>query len=280
MAAAKTYFNGVGDVNINKDVIAKSPDMHIQFYEFIGTGQLTSVTAGLNVLTFTGAAFTVDTFISTLAKNLVVRDDNNLAAQVKIDDNDATTVTFDQANLLLDSDGSTVASLTLNDNYDVYILTPSNDFTVGPFFGLTEGIELNLTDELMQFMYSIPQKKLFQDLKGRVGEIVGGTVNGITNEDVLSTLLGSDQFGSQTGQFSQGVGSDPDLDKFFRTTLLGEDRTSRQYQIIARKTQISVQGALLGSAESGHTLSSFKFDILAGSFYPDASDMLQIIRAD
>jgi len=278
--AAKTYYTGIGDVNVNKDVIAKSPDMHIQFYEFIGTATLTATTVNAHVLTVVGSTtFTVDDLISTSAKNLVLVDDNDVVAQCKIDDNDATTVTFDEATLLLDSDGSTTASLTISTVYDVYFLTPSNQFTVGPFFGLTEGLELNVTDELMQYNYSIPQKRLFQDLKARVGELVGGSVD-IMNEDVFDTIMGSSNYGSQTSQWSKGVGSDPDLDRFYRITLLGEDRTSRQYQIILRKCQISVQGSLLGSAESGHKMAGFKFDVLSDGFYPDTDDMIQVIRAD
>ena len=150
---------------------------------------------------------------------------------------------------------------------------------MGPFFGLTEGVELSLTDELMQYKFSVPVKMLFQDLKERVGELNGGTIS-IMNEDVISTILGSDQFGSQTSQWSQGIGSNPDMNRNYRVTLLGVDRVNRQYQIILRKTQISVQGSLLGSSEAGYKMAGFKFNILSDGFYTDTSDMVQIIRAN
>lgn len=276
---ANEYFTSKSDVNINKDNVAASPDVHIQFYEYEGKATLSATTVGAHVLTIAGAAFTVSEFVSTMAKNLVLVDDNGLASQVLIDANDATTITFDEADLLNDDDGVTAAALTISTEYDIYILSPSNEFTVGPFFGLTEGVELVLTDELMQYKYNIPVKMLFQDLKERVGELNGGTIS-IMNEDVISTVLGSTQYGSQTGQWSQGVGSNADLNRNYRVTLLGLDRVKRPYQMILRKTQISVTGSLLGSSEAGYKMSSFKFNILSDTFYPDTADMVQMIRSN
>lgn len=276
---AKTYFVSKSDVNINKDNVAANPDVHIQFYEFEGKATLTATTSNANVLTMAGEAFTVSEFVSTMAKNLVLVDDNGNVSQTVIDANTATTITFDEATLLNDDDGVTVAALTISTIYDIYILTPSDEFTVGPFFGLTEGVELTLTDEMMKYKFNIPVKMLFQDLKERTGELNGGTIS-IMNEDVISTILGATQFGSQTGQWALGVGSNPDTNRNYRMTLLGDDRVGRQYQIIMRKTQISIQGTLLGSSEAGYKMAGFKFDLLSDQFYPDGADMVQFIRAN
>lgn len=276
--AIANYYSSLSDVNLAKDAVAKNSDLYIQKYEYIGTAVLDTSVTGANVLTMTGVSFVVDELISTMAKNLVVLDDNGIPAQVEIDDNDATTVTFDEANLLIDSDGVTAATLTDTSTYNIYVLTPSPDSVFGPFFGYTEGLELNISDELMQFKYNMPKKLKFQDLSERTAELVGGNVD-ISNEDVLTTIFGAEQYGDQTTGFKIGIGSDPDLNIYYRLTKLTEDREGRQIAMIMRKCQVSVTGSLDGSAESGHKMSNFKFDLTSDGFYPDNVDMIQINRA-
>ena len=273
------YYTGLSDVNLAKDVIAKQPDLYIQNFEVIDTAVLDDTVAGANVLTFTGYTFTVDGYVSTSANNLLLVDDDGEVCTCLIDDNDATTITFDEATLLKENDGTTAASLTNGATYNVAILTPSDTSEYGRFIGYTEGMELALTEEYMQFFYNIPRKKKFQDLMSRNGTVSGGTVN-FDNEDVFSAVFNSDTYGSQTGQWSHGIGSDPDTNKYYRFTFVGPDRSGRDVIIRIRKLQLSLNGNLFSKAESGHFMLPFTGDVLSDEFYPDIADMMQVIRKD
>lgn len=278
--AVKTYFSGLADINLAKDVIAKKPELFIQKYEYIGSGVYANTTTGTSTLTpATSPAWTIDELISSVALNLLIVDDNGKACQGKVSDNTATAITFDESAMLLEEDGVTAGTFTAGRTYNFYVLSPSADNTYGPFFGYTEGEELNLTEEYMQFKYGMPRKKKFQDLAERNGQIIGGTVN-FDNEDILATVLNADAYGKQTGQFSYGIGSDPNTNNYYRLTFVGEDREGRVVCVIVRKTQIGMNGNMFQKSEAGYFMLSFTADILADGFYPDDVDMIQVIRVD
>lgn len=276
------YFTGLNDVDLVNDALAKKPDLSIQKYEFIGSGVYAIETGGTSTLTpATSPSWNVNDYSSTVAQNLIIVDENNVVAEGKVTSNDATSVTFDETAMLLASDGTTAASFTVGNTYSFYILTPSSiaGNTYGPFFGFVEGAEMTLSEEYMQYKYSIPRKKIFQDLLERSGEISGGNIN-FDNEDVLATVFNADQYGSQTNQFSYGIGSDPDTNKFYRLTFTVQDRNNRALTIIVRKVQIALNGNAFSTAESGHMMLPFLASISSDTFYPDDADMIQIIRAD
>lgn len=276
---ALTYFSSLQDIALAQDMIAKNPDLFIQKFEFLGSGVLDLGSPTAATLTpAISQVWGVDEFNSTGINNLYIIDDNKKVAAVKIDDTIATAITFDATTTLLEEDGSTPASFTTAVTYDFYILTPSTE-AKGPFFGFVEGAELTLTDEFMQFKYSRPRKLIRQDLLERVGEVTGGNAN-FSNTDVLQTIFGSDEYGSQTGQFSHGIGSDPDTNKFYRLIFSGQDVTGRDMDSIVRKSQFSLNGNLFSNAESGHFMAPFTASIVSDSFYPDGADMMQVIRKD
>lgn len=277
---SKTYFTNLADVDLAKEAMAKSGDWYIQFYEYVGTGVYALTTAGTSTLTpATSPSWDVDEFNSTVARNLLIVDDNNVVASAKIDDNDATSITFDETDALLESDGLTAATFTPASTYNFYVLTPSNINLYGPFFGYAESIELSLTDEMMQFKYGVPKKLKFQDLMERTGQITGGHVN-VANTDIVDTFFGADNYGSQTSQFAKGIGSEPDTNRFYRLVNVSTDRNSRAMTTIVRKGQFAMNGNIIGASESGHKMYNFNFDILSDEFYPATADMLQLIRAD
>jgi hypothetical protein len=280
--ALTRFYNNLSDVDLAKEAIAKKADVYIQRFEYIGEGVLDLSTGGQASLTpTTSPSWTVNDYQSTVARNLIVYDDNNKAATAKIDSNNADEVTFDNTDLLLEEDGTTTATITAGNTYSFYVLTPSSitGNTYGPFFGYTEGIELNLNDTYMKFMYGRPKAMKFKDLDMREGQVNFGSVN-ITNEDIIQTIFQGVSYGNQTNQFSYGVGHDPDTDVFFRLALSTQDRNGRQLWIICRKTQVELTGNIFGEAESGHFMAPTTWDLTADGFYPENADMLQITRAD
>ena len=276
------FYNNLSDVDLAKEAIAKKSDVYIQRYEFIGEGVLDLSTAGQATLTpATSPSWTVNDYLSTVARNLIVVDDNNVPATAKVDANNADEVVFDSTDLVIESDGTTTATVTTGNTYSFYVLTPSSitGNIYGPFFGYTEGIELNLNDTYMKFMYGRPKAMKFKDLDQREGQVTFGSVN-ITNEDIIQSIFQGTQYGDQTSQFSYGVGHDPDTDTFFRLALNTKDRSGRNMWILCRKTQVELTGNIFGEAESGHFMAPTTWDLTADGFYPETVDMLQIIRAD
>lgn len=280
---ALSYYTGLSDPNISKDVIAKTPDLYIQKREYSGTGEYALITTtGVSRLTpATSPGWTVDEFNSTVANNLLILDDNNVVAYGKVVDTTADYIEFDETALLLESDNVTAPTLTAGTNYSFRIYSPSSTAgnTYGPFFGLVEGAELNITDTFMKFKYSIPKQLLFKDLEEREAQIVGGHVN-FTNTDVAKTILGAVEYGSQTNQSSLAVGSNPDTDLYYRPTFVGKDRDNRQWILRMRETQFEITGNQFGKAESGHFMAPFTADLIADTFYPTNADLFQMVRAD
>ena len=76
------------------------------------------------------------------------------------------------------------------------------------------------------------------------------------------------------------IGSDPDVNKFYRMTFVTTDRNSRTNYTICRKCQFESTGDVFGAAESGHKMMNFTIDVNADGFYPDDADMIQIIRTN
>lgn len=277
---ARTYYTNLSDIDLAREAVAKNPDLYLQYYEYIGSGVYSETTSTDATLTpSTSPSWTADEFISSTARNLLIVDDNSVVATALITDNDADSVTFNSTGCLLESDGVTPASFTSSSTYDFYVLSPSNSYAYGPFMGYVEGAELNLTDEMMTFKHSIPRKTKFQDLAERTGQITGGQVT-FVNEDIIFSLFGADTYGSQTSQYAYGIGSEPDTDRFYRITMLTQDRNQRALTIVCRKVQFALNGNQLGKSESGHIMVPFTANILSDDFYPAADDMIHVIRAD
>jgi len=277
---AKSYFTSLSDINLAKEVIAKMPDLFIQKREFGGTGTYysdTGANSGLEVAT--DPSWTTDEFASTVADNILVLDDNNKVATGKIDANSSDTVFFDPTTLVLEEDGVTAPTFTAGSSYQFRVYSPSSvaGATSGPFFGYVQGAELAINDTFMKFKYSRPKQMKFKDLEEREGQITGGNVN-FTNEDVISTMLGAVQYGSQTGQYSYAVGSNPDTDLFYRLTFVGEDRSNRVMKIRLREVQFEITGNIFQNDESGHYMAPFTADLIADGFYPEDANMLQVVR--
>lgn len=280
--ALDRFYTGLSDVDLAKDAIAEKPDIFIQKFEYIGTGVYAVDTTGTSTLTpATSPSWTSDDYISTVALNLIVYDDNNKAASGLVADNDGDSVTFDETAMTLDEDASTAPTFTAGNTYNFYVLTPSSvtGNTYGPFYGYTEGAELIVNDSYMKFKYGSPKALKFKDLDEREGQVTGGHIN-FVNEDVMESLTTAVNYGSQTNQYSKGLGHNPSASSFYRITFIGSDRNDRDLIVICRKCQFELTGNIWQNAESGHYMAPFTADITSDGFYPETSDMIQIIHAD
>lgn len=273
--AIKTWFSGLSDPNLEKTAAIKNPDVFIQEEIFNGTGTYAS---GAGTFTFTGTSFTVDELISAGVDNVLVVDDNGVVASTIITDNTATTITIVPANLTLESDTTTAATLTDTNTYTVRILTPGTSTQAyGKFVGYTEGMDLQITDEFAKFKYSVPRSLKFKDLLERQVILTGGSVN-IANEDILKTVFGAVDYGlNDSTNFSLGIGSNPGAVSSFRIWMVGTDRNGGNLIWMVRKGQFESTGSVLGDSESGHKILNFNIDGIADSLYPVNADMVQVL---
>jgi len=282
MATLDRFFTSPQDIDLAKDMVAKRSDIYIQKEEYSGSA-VYGLSVGTSTLTPAVApVWAADEFNSTVAKNLYVIDDNGKVATCLIDDTTLNQdVIFDEATLLLEEDGTTAATLTDTNTYDFRIFTPCSvaGQVNGPFFGYTEEVDLNITDEVMKYKYSQPAKTIRTDLKERVGTIEGATMN-TTNEDMIAALFGADQYGSQTSQFAYGVGSNPSFNKFYRITFVTRDVTGRVLNTIVRRSQLFLNGGMFKPYQDGHLGTPFKGEVISDLFYPEGADMVWIQRAD
>jgi hypothetical protein len=281
---ALSYYTGLNDVDINREVLAKRPELYIQKREFGDTGSYAIETTGggtSSLTPTTSQSWTVNEFASTVADNLLVVDGNNVVATGKVTGNDEDSIYFDESALVLESDGTTPATLVAGTSYSFRVYSPSSTAgnTYGPFFGLVEGTELAINDTFMDFKYNRPRKLLFRDLEEREASLTGGHVN-FTGTDVAKTMFGMVEYGSQTGQTSLALGSEPDTDVYYRPTLIGEDRNNRVWVTRMREVQFSITGNILQTAESGHYMAPFDAKLLADGFYPVNADLMQMVRTD
>jgi hypothetical protein len=277
------FYTGTNDSDLAKDVISKRPDVYIQRYEYIGEGVLdVSTPASATLTPATSPAWAVDAYNSTVARNLLIVDNNGKVATAKIADTTATAITFDSTDCKLEEDGGTTATLSAGTKQFV-ILTPSSvsGQVYGPFMGYAEGLELSITQTRKSFKYGMPPKVVFSDIAEVTGTISGGTIN-FTNEDVMQAVLNASEYGRNTsGEISYAIGTGAECNaqgNYYRMTFVGQDRNCRTVYIIARKLQFALDGNILSESNDGYMLANFSAELLADTLYPDDANLVGVNR--
>ncbi len=275
--ADQTFFSSLADPSLAKTAAIKNADIFIQKVLYEGPAVYTTATT---LFTIAGGAFTVDALISAGVANLLVMDDNNLVASTKITDNTATTITIVPANLLLENDGATTASLTNATTYNIRIYTAGTaSQPYGKLFGHVEAWDPQITDEYAKFKYSVPRTMKFKDLLERSVTISGGVIQ-VAKKDIMTTVFNASEYGDNTGgAFSLGIGSNP-TSQTFRIWAVGENRNKDALIKCYRYCQFESTGAIEGSSESGHKMINYMIDCLSDGFYPETADFIQIIGED
>ena len=205
------------------DQIIQDVDVYIRKYEYIGSGVASIVVNDITLTPATSPAWTVDGLISTLANNLVVVADGSVVLEGLVEDNAATSLTFDATAMVDVSDGSAGAAtdFTAASTYDFYVLTPSAVSTYGDYFGWCGEITVNSEEEYAEFKQGVPRVLKNQCLLERSINITGTNFNP-ANEDVMATIFNMTERGLQTGQAEYQSGFDPGARENFRLTLVGQ----------------------------------------------------------
>lgn len=283
--AIQNFYTGLEDVNLAKDAIFDQAKLYIQRYVYVGSGVLDKDTPAAATLTpAVSPAWTIDELISTVAKNLLIVDDNGKVCAAKVADNTATEITFDSTACLKEEDETTAGSFTDSSTYNFYVLTPSSTTgnTYGPFWGYSEGIALNYSQTYSDFKYGKPRKLVFRDLEEVVASVTGGHVNW-SDPDTLQAIFSASTYGKQTTQTAFAMGSANTCGSsapYYRLSFKVKDRNCRDIWIIVRKVQFNAEGNIFGESESGLSMINFNAMVLADGFYPETSDLVQVIRAN
>jgi hypothetical protein len=282
--AITPFYSGTNDINLAQEMIAKKPDVYIQKYEYIGEGVLSlSVPAAATLTPATSPSWTVDAYNSTVARNLLIVDNNGKVGSAKVADTTATAITFDSTDVDLEEDEGTNASFTTAQTYQFYVLTPSSisGQPYGPFMGYAEGLELSVTQTFKTFQYGQPKKKIRRDIDMVEGSVKGGTVNW-TNEDILTAVLNATKYGKNTaGYTSYTIGTGGTCNAqgtYYRITFVNTDVNCRTVYVICRKVQFNLDGNLLAESADGYSMANFNAELLSDGFYPASADMIQVKR--
>lgn len=282
---AISLFSGLNDTNLNYDAVIKSGDIYVQKYEYISVNNATldnSTPAAATLTLNDSHSFVADEFNSSAAYNLLIVDDNGVVGKAKIVDCALSStdfvITFDSTACLLESDGTTAVTLTDTGTYKIAILTGDDTNVYGKFWGYVNGNSLEISEEYAEYFYGIPQSLKFRDLTKRSFNVTGGNLM-VANKDVVQALYNSVNYGSQTGQWSQGIGFTPSEKPYYRMTVVNSDKNNRDYIVQFRKGQFSLNGAF-DFYSTVHKVLPYSFMLFSDGFYPADADAILISRSN
>lgn len=203
---AVIFYEDINDTNLQNDLLIKQGDLYTMKYLGESTGTLNLTTgAGDDVLTDSTASYTIDGLISTTGLNFYIRDDNNALAVGKVTDNTATTITFDENDMVLVSDGVTAPTLSDGSTYSYRVLQPSTKYAYGEFFGYINELSWAAEQTVAEFKYSIPREKIREDLVENMHSINGSVFS--TRFNIMEAMFGMTSYGSQSSQSESHFGT-------------------------------------------------------------------------
>ena len=200
------------------EIQLKTADLYLRKIEYRGSGVF-GLSVGASTLTpATAPSWTADDYISAGSKNLVLLDDDGDACWGKIEDNDTTSITFDEAEIMKVDDSSTAATLTDTDTYQFVIWTPHATYEWCNFIGYTQDVNSEHIEETIDLKVNIPRELIRQDLLERGVKITGNILS--TRYNVREAILGSSDYGTDSNQYQDGIGTIPSARDFFSLVLV------------------------------------------------------------
>lgn len=274
------FFIGKTDPELDKRGKIESGDMYISKWEFSGKATWDDT---LEEFTLDTSATINDDDFNSVMKNLQVVDDDGFVAMVKIDDTVGSTkkISIVKAALLLEKDGTTPATLTDTNTYNVVILTPTTaaydrSGIYGCFAGYVE-LSYNIVPEYIKMEYGVPSSTKWKDRVGSAVELTGSSKM-VTQADTMEAFLNAVLYGKQTGQISYGIASNPGVQPYYRIVMVGADKEGLLGADYWHKTQFEPNGEVAYFSKEYKTI-PFKGDVLTHGFYPaDKADYAMMIR--
>lgn len=259
------------DTDLVSDFVLQSPDVYMSKYEYIGTAALSTTTPNAHTLTpATAPVWAADEFNSTQAKNLYLLDDNDAICSCAIDDTTLnTSITFDEDDLLLLSDGVTAATLTDETTYDIQIRTKNNTYEWGDFMGYLGDGNYEESEETVAFHYGVPKRKIREDLISSDGKLTANLFS--TENTLIKALRNMESFGLQTTEIQYAKGFVPSARDFYQIVLIGEDVDGKATRLVLLMGQFALGGSESLYGEDYKSL-PFEFRQVANEIFPDNAD--------
>jgi hypothetical protein len=255
--------------------------VHLQKFEYVGSGVCGISTNDVTLTPATSPVWTVDAYKSAKANNIVVVANSGKVLEGKVKSNIATAVTFDSTATKDYADGTAGAAtdFTALSTYNFYILTASDDYEFGDYFGWTGDVTINMEEEFAEFKQGVPRELKNQCLLERSINVTGTNFNP-ANDDVASTILGMEARGLQTGQTEYQTGFNPAARAKYRITLVGNSGCGAGgkeiiYQLY--KGKIRQEGAI-NMSEEGYKAFGWNYVVEADNLRPSGYNAMRRIR--
>lgn len=216
------FYASKNSSSLATDQVLQDVYVYLQKFEYIGSGVASISTDDITLTPSTSPSWTVDEWISTVADNVVVVADGSKVLEGPVSDNDATSLTFDATTMKDYSDGSAgdATDFTDTNTYDFYLLTASDIYKFGDYFGWTSEVTINSEEEFAEFKQGVPRQLKNQCLLERSLNVTGSNFNP-ANDDVASAIFNMTLRGDQTGQTEYQSGFNPAGRPKYRMTLVG-----------------------------------------------------------
>jgi len=270
------FYSGRNVSQLESDTVLKDGYVHISKVEWEGTSTLGAGTPATSTFTLTGT-FADDAYNSTSLPNLEFKDDDGDVCQVVIDDTDGTakTITFDMTSAVKVSDGSTAASYTDTNSYDIKVLTANSvsdawSAYAGQFIGDTTDKNFENQNEEARLEVGTP---LSLRAKGdtKIAYTYSFTYYQVMNVDMNKAGYRGVDFGANDG-VAFGVDR-PEADKY-RLYVVGEDSDGNV------SMRVLLYGDLMVTAEGGgngeYKSYTCTFELFPDPLYPENGNMFLI----
>lgn len=262
--AAKYHYSSTSDTNLAKEIMAGCCELYLQLWEYEGKGTINLNAGGYDsVKIVDSGACDDDKYNSSEADNFYIHDDNGALARGKIIDTryetDGCVLLFEADDLILVSDGATAPTLTDDTEYDVEVLSGSNEKEFGDYFGYTDdSVEFDPTPEkeaLKICNIEGQMEKIKEIVTERKLALNGSTYN-VPNSDILKNILNMETYGLNDATHKEFHGGfSPNIEKYFQLTSLMKDVSGNYFAVQLFKIQLTNNGALGFSGTGWKTVS-------------------------
>ena len=284
-----SFFANKNALELANRTLLNQPDLYAAKIEGEDTSSLLSTTVPDNA-TFainSGIIVADDDFNSTALENLYFLDDNNALNKVKVKDTTlvGNLITFDEDDIVLVSDESTLGTITDTNSYQVRVLQGSaltvthgsSTIAVGLFMGDTSELNFNYTLNEAKLKVGIP-KKLRAKGTVEVEAMLEFNLAQITDPNILGAGFRGSTNGSQTNQAQFHYGFEPGEANQYMIQAVANDKSGRNFFTEFFVTELLVSSFSVGGDEFKQL--GIQAELLADTFRPDASDMFRTISLD
>ena len=250
--AGRYHYSSTSDTKLAKEIMAGCCELYLQLWEYEGKGTINLNAGGYDsVKLVDSGACEDDKYNSGKADNFYIHDDNGALTRGKIADTryetDGCVLLFEADDLVLVSDGETAPTLTDDTEYDVVVLSGSNENMFGDYFGYTDdSVEFDSTPETeaLEICNIEGQMEEVAENVTKRALVVNGATYNVPNSDILKNVMNLETYGLNTANHKEFHGGfSPNIKKYFQLTALTKDHDDNYIAVQLFKVQLLNNGA-------------------------------------